>query len=272
MGSLPPLQVTVDAKGWSVILDVRLALDRRGPMLALRLAEELRVFLVPSLWEVLDNTIYYEDNPDRITEDPLGGKALFSAASDALKQWESARLELGLSSLCVSWVGDALHESCLPKDIDAGMPARFQFLAYALARRLAKARPELDAGWPLLDGARDVAALAAAMVRYRPIILTLTDGRREAPGLCRLLSACNIPCNEVAPEQSSYAKAYLNPILARSGAMELMWDGLQLAAVHLVPPRTLTLPPADADEAEPAITLDGSDSWEHAAAYWYSLP
>lgn len=273
MDSLPPLQVTVDTRGWSAILDVRLALHRLGPLLALRLAEELRVFLVPTLWEVLDNTVFYERHPERLIDDPLGGPASVPAANHALEQWETARMELGLSALRIFWAGDALHDSLLPKDMDAGLAGRFEQLAAGLAQRIAQAKPDLDAGWPLLDGSRDAAALSAAMIRYRPVILTLDEGEGDEPVLCRLLNTCDIKCRRVAPEATAQIRTYLNPILARSGAVELGWDGLRLAVVHLVTPRTLLMPPLSGEEKH-AFGDDAPlcDGWQGAAAYWYALP
>src|SRR5918996_1681440 len=172
MGALPPLQVTVDAKGWSCILDMRLALSRYGLVLALRLAEEMKVYLVPALWGLLDNTAFYERNPDYLASDPLLAKDQLPwlGSLQSLAQWETARLELGLSALKIFWAGDALHESSLPKEVDAGLIGRFERLCAGLERRLAAAQPELELGHPLLDASRDAAALAAAMARYRPVI------------------------------------------------------------------------------------------------------
>lgn len=275
MSVIPPLQVTVDVKDWSCILDVRLALSRYGLMLALRLAEELKVYLVPALWAVLDNTAYYERHPGYLAGDPLlsAGPLAGGECGMALAQWETARLELGLSALRVYWAGDALHESSLPKEVDAGAVGRFERLAEGLERRLADARPELESGHPLLDGSRDAAALAAAMARYRPIILTLGGESHDAePPLCRLLQACGIPCRGLEAERAGGSRAYLMPLLARCGVLELTWAGLHLAAVHLVTPRTFLMPPLSGEASDPpALDAAAEDWWQDAAAFWYPL-
>lgn len=272
MGPLPPLQVTVDTRGWSAILDVRLAIHRLGPLLALRLAEEVRVFLVPALWEVLDNTIFYERNPERLSDAIFASGKEDPQAPYALTQWETARLELGLSALRIFWAGDAMHESSLPKDMDAGLAVRFERLAEALTRRMEQSRPDLEAGWPLLDGSRDAAALSAAMIRYRPVILTLMEPGGDEPPLCRLLAACDIPCHPVEAAQAVHLRTYLYPLLARSGSLELGWDGLELALVHLVTPRTLLMQPLTGDDnLLLEETENRSDAWQDAAAYWYTL-
>jgi hypothetical protein len=274
MGVLPPLQVTVDVRGWSAILDVRLALHRQGLLLATRLAEELRVFLVPTLWEVLDNTAYFDRHPERLAEASPEMSDEITESSLALSQWERARLELGLSSLRIYWAGDTQHESSLPKDMDAGLSDRFGQLAEGLTRRLGMDLSELDAGWPLHEGSRDAAALAAAMTRYRPVILTLAESDGEAPALCNLLSASGIPCHQVSSAESQPVLDYLSPILARSAVLELAWDGLQLAMVHLVTPLALLMPTAieGEDKLFQPLSEPPPDPWSQASAYWYTLP
>ena len=276
MSVIPPLRITVDAKGWSCILDVRLALSRYGPMLALRLAEELKVYLVPSLWAVLDNTAYYERHPGYLAEDPLrsGEPSVCGEDETSLAQWETARQELGLFALRVYWVGDALHEASLPEEVDAGVVGRFERLAEGLERRLANARSELELGHPLLEGSRDALALAAAMARYRPIILTLSAGSHDAePPLGRLLRSCDIPCHGLEAECAGSLSGYLTPFLTRCGVLELTWAGLRLAAVHLVAPQAFLMPPLTADTSNfPAVDTVEQDWWAGAAAFWYPLP
>ncbi|WP_373510179.1 hypothetical protein [Thiocapsa sp.] len=165
MGPLPPFQVTVDTKGWFCVLDVRPALARHGPMLAL----------------------------------------------------------------------------------------------------------------PLVGGALDAAALAAAMSRYRPLILTLAEPSGDPPAICRLLAADGIDCRELNPVQSDPLRRELTPLLARSGALELCWTGLDLAVVHLVVPCPF-LGDALADRRPDLEALvdtgdDGDgDVWQDARVFWYRLP
>jgi hypothetical protein len=276
MGPLPPFQVTVDAKGWSCILDVRLALSLHGLMAALRLAEEVKVFLVPTLWQVLDNTSFYERHPDHLAMEPLlpGGVCLGVDGAVVLPQWETARLELGLSALRVYWAGDAVHESSLPKEVDPGVVASFERLAEGLARRLTDVRPDLRAeDFPLTNGSRDAAALAAAMARYRPLILTVAGSVGDEPPLCRVLQACRIPCQRMETERAAAVTAQMVPLMARCGVLELIWAGLPLTAVHLVAPRSflMTPQPGDADDLS-ALDAAREDGWQDAKAFWYPLP
>lgn len=281
MDTLPPLQVRVDRRGWSCILDVRLALVPLGPMLALRLAEELPVCLVPTLWDVLDNTACFESDPEALYGDPLipeGYPAGFFGLP-TLAQWERARTDLGFSALGIYWAGDALHQSSLPKGVDSGVVRRCDLFGEGLERRLQRARPELANGPPsrLLEGSIGALALAAAMTRYRPLILTLAvPGSDEPPPLGRLLGLCGIPSRRLSPGQSRETRRALAPLLARTGVMDLIWAGLPLVAMHLVVPGGLALGAAT-DEADDVDLLDPSaadsrDGWEDAAAFWYPLP
>ena len=283
MDTLPPLQVRFDSRRWSCILDVRLALAPLGPMLALRLAEELPVCLVPTLWSVLDNTAWFDANPQALYSDPLmpeGYPAGFFGGP-ALAQWERARTELGLSALGIYWAGDALHQSSLPKEVDPGVVRRFNAFGQGLELRLHGVRPELNTAppYPLVEGSIGAIALAAAMTRYRPLILSLA--LPETPGtppLCRLLADCGIPCRRLEAGQSRESRCALAPLLARTGAMDLIWAGLSLIAVHLVVPWGLTLGRVDPDpDMEDEDLLDptvahAEDGWQDATAFWYSLP
>ncbi len=274
MGMLPPLQVTVDARSWSVILDVRLALHRLGLMMATRLAEELRVFLVPALWEVLDNTAYLDRHPEQLAGQAVD-QQVTREANLALSQWERARLDLGLNALHIFWAGGDLHESSLPKDVDPGIGERFTRLAEDLSLRLGELWMDKAGYHPLDEGSRDAAALAAAMIRYRPVILTLCENDNEPPALCRLLSDGGLPCRKVSEDESLPIREFLNPLLTRSGVLELAWDGLQLAMVHLVAPQALLMTPDNEnirDVFEVPAQPPFPDAWSHASAYWYQLP
>jgi hypothetical protein len=284
MDGLPPLQVTLVRRGWSCILDVRLALAPLGPMLALRLAEELPVCLVPTLWQVLDNTAYFDSDPDALFGDPLVPEGYPSGffASPALAQWERARSLVGLSSRGIYWAGEALSQSSLPKEVDPGVVRRFDAFAHCLEQRLQGARPELATAppYPLLEGGIGALALAAAMTRYRPRILSLAvPGGAEPPPLCRLLGLCGIPTRRLDPAEAQETRQALGQLLAHTGVMDLIWAGLKPIAVHLVVPGGLDLDPPEPDpEVDTGLGplgpdgADGPDGWAGAAAFWYPLP
>ncbi|MEY6431830.1 hypothetical protein ABC977_05330 [Thioalkalicoccus limnaeus] len=275
MGPLPPFQVTVDSKGWLCVLDIRLALATQGPMLALRLAEELRVCLVPRLWSILDNTAHYQRCPADLLTDPFASSPGRAPDPRALAQWERVRLDLGLSAVKLYWAGDAMHESRLPKEVDAEVIERFERLGAALERRLLHVSPDMEPALPLLGGAMDATALAAAMARYRPLILTLAEPDQGVPALASLLATCGIESHEVGAVASQPLRRLLTPVLARSGVLELCWTGLDLTFVHLVAPRAFL--PEIPGEPAPDLGADrlsdsADDLWQDATAFWYRLP
>ncbi|UHD15645.1 hypothetical protein [Thiocapsa bogorovii] len=280
MGPLPPFQVTVDTKGWLCVLDVRLALARHGPMLALRLAEELRVCLVPRLWSILDNTTHYRLHPQDLLADPFADARTPMPDPASLDQWERARLDLSLPVLRLYWAGERIDESFMPKEVDSQVIQRFERFGLDLEQRLLGTAPDLEPALPLLGGALDATALAAAMSRYRPLILTLAEPSDEAPALCRLLAACGVDCRKVDSEQSRPLRRQLTPLLARSGALELCWTGLDLAVVHLVAPRAFLSEALDTPDPDLESDLESScgegdrldDVWQDASAFWYRLP
>lgn len=267
------MQVKIDSKGWSCILDVRLALARYGAELALRLADEMRVCLVPTLWDILDNSSYYRARPDALALDPLVPQAPTTESPDldTLRQWELTRATPGLAARSIHWAGDTLYESSLPDNVDAGVIARFDHYGQSLEQRLLRARPELGEQGPsrLLEGSVGALALAAAMAPYRPLVLTLTSAIDDGPPpLCQLLEWSGIRCRGLDAAESAAARAYLQPLLVRSSSIELLWAGLPLLVLHLVVPGAWSVLIGEDDALSgdiPAI-----DAWDGAVAFYWS--
>jgi hypothetical protein len=276
MSSLPPLDVSVSSRKMSCVLDGELALSRQGLLLALRLAEEANVWLFPALWRTLDNSQVYP-----------GGQVGPTASSTRRteQQWELTRLGTDLAGLQFFFVGDARHESLLPKDVGKDLVERFETLSAELDdlyRSNRQAGPVYD---PVFECNRDAIALATALIRHRPIVLSLSSGRatpeHSDPTICDFLHSCGIACRSVARDSTlTSVRGYLRPIFARSGVAELLWDlgqdGFELVILHLVAPHALVMPiEADLDRrygsgidldpapGEPAFWFSG------ASAYWW---
>src|SRR6266404_5118505 len=193
MSSLPPLDVSVSSRKMSCVLDGELALSRQGLLLALRLAEEANVWLFPALWRTLDNNQVY----------PAGQVRSFASPTRRTEQqWELTRLGTDLAGLQFFFVGDARHESLLPKDVGKDLVERFETLSAELDnlyRGNREAGPVYD---PVYECNRDTIALATALIRHRPIVLSLTSGRstreHSGPAICEFLDRCGIACQPVA--------------------------------------------------------------------------
>lgn len=288
MSSLPPLDVNVYARRPSCILDVELALSRCGLLLATRLAEEFNVWLVRALWEILDNTDFYAEPrrgliatassaPSAAATVPLWRCAM---RPDVIRQWEAARLGTDIAGLQLFWAGDARHDSFLPKDIDKDLVNHLDLLSAELDALSLRSEGEACCYDPVRDGFRDAVALAAALVRHRPIIFSMSaDGETSGPNLCAYLRDCGIGCRNIEDRRLvEPIRRNLLPMLARTGVLELTWTGLRFAAVHLIAPNA-TVMPAERDmdrrfpedgEYGPASVASGA--WfKDASAYWWTV-
>ena len=267
MSLLPPLDVSVSARRQSCILDVSLALSRCGLLFAVRAARELNVWLVRTLWQILDNTDFYRLNPQVLA---VGG---VDDAPQIIGEWEQARLESDLLGLNVFWAGDARHESLLPKDVDKQLILRFE-----------RASEDLDVDWagtdadydPVRECHRDAVALAMALMPYAPLILTLRagDAAEGEPAICRYLVECGIPARPVNGARSVRdLRANLSGIFARAGLAELIWAGLDVVAIHLVAPRALMLGAGFEHAFDEEVDLPNACHRAHdgASAWWWPL-
>jgi hypothetical protein len=287
MTSLPPLFLEIYAKRWSCVLDVPLVLQPYGLLCALRLAEEMNVWLVRMLWEILDNTRYYSDHPESLytgINDNSALQAEREVVVDSLAQWQQAREESGLASHRLFWLGDSTQESFFPNDVGADILERYEVLARSLDDKSKRtAKDKLDGGL-YYDCVRDVIALSSALNRYRPLILTVTPSRTknivEPPSLCRQLHSLGIHCRHVTEEVSARPlKDALLTIFARTGVTELIWAGLNLAVVQVVTPHVQFYSPETTvdDHFYEGMSsfVDSSDTrydyWKNAQAFWFSL-
>jgi hypothetical protein len=279
MSSLPPLDVSVSSRKMSCILDGDLALSRQGLLLAMRLAQETNVWLFRALWQALDNSHLYSipaaERQDR---------------REARLQWESARLETDLAGLQLFFVGDARHESLLPKDVGKDLVERFEGLAAELDGLHRWEGGDKAVYDPVYECYRDTAALATALIRHRPIIFSLcaqsggSDGSVTEPAICGFLRRCGIDCREVGADGEVAAiRRYLQPIFARSGVTELLWDlakhGGHLAVLHIIAAHAVVMPIETeldrryGDEITAAMpSEEQTAAWFHGAtAYWWKF-
>jgi hypothetical protein len=206
-----------------------------------------------------------------------------------LQQWEAARLETDLSGLQFFFVGDARHESLLPKGVNKDLVKRFELFSDELDALHGPPSDEEEAVYdPVYECRRDAAALATALIQHRPVVLSLcqrvrgqTKKDHAEPLLCGFLRRCGIESHLVDSGSVSALRDYFQPIFARSGLSELVWDlrreGLELAVIHIVAPRALVIPAGDGDndrygeEFAPALAGEGRvPTWfGEAQAYWW---
>ncbi len=288
---LPPLVIYADSHRRSCILDVPLALSRFGLLCAMRMAQELNVWLIRALWEVLDNTQYYLENPHVLlgqneNEEPPHTKALEAEQTElvvSLNQWQAARLETDLAGLKFYWTGDQCQESLLPKDCDVDLVTRYEILASSLdVNDDFSSRFGFSSRGPS-EFSRDAVALAGALIRYRPVVLTTMPrepddrSRPGEPSLCKYLRQSGIPCERVESQSSqSLVDNIWWPIFHRNGVTELVWAGLHIAAVHIVAPSALVMQIGDRWSPPQGDEYSAGDDparvcWDGASAHWYPI-
>jgi hypothetical protein len=289
MSSLPPLDVSLSSRKISCVLDGELALSRQGLLFAVRLAHEANVWLFRALWQALDNSYAYRVQLGSTPMRQYSALGL-SPCLLTLQQWESARLETDLAGLQLFFVGDARHESLLPKDVGKDLVERFEGLAAELDGLHRWEGGDEAVYDPVYECHRDTAALATALIRHRPIVFSLcaqsgeSDGAVTEPAICGFLRRCGIDCRGVGADgEVAAVRRYLQPIFARSGVTELLWDlakyGGHLAVLHIIAPHAVVMPIETelyrryGDEVTATIpSEEQTAAWFHdATAYWWKF-
>lgn len=277
------------------MLDTNLVLSSLlGLPLIQRLGEELDLWIIHELWQILDNTKAYLSHPEMLMPVRPGEK--YSAANvneekhllcKILNQWETARTEKDLAGLKIFWTGDALSESLIPKDVDNNVIYRFESLSSSLDVRVQKRLFSKEHNTIIIDCFRDAAALTAALMPYRGFMLTQMgpknniDESESEPVICSYLREWGIRCYKVGlDKKTQIEREFLLPIFARNGISELIWAGLNLSIVHLVVPEAVIMPaPKNEDDIfneDMPPPYEGKDSeekdwWAGATCFWYSL-
>jgi len=284
--------MTIDTERRACVLDTHLALSTFGLLLAQRLCSEFDLWLCRELWQILDNTNFYLSETNSLSTPLLEAGAHkghcvrnMDAMRHVLMQWEWARSETDLAGLRVFWIGDALSESLLPSRVDEHIVQRYERLARSLERRNNSGRGDnKQTGDSFGDCFRDAAALSVALMPCRCFILTQVpshgpETQIPEPSLCAYLRSRGIPVLPVTRERATVMQQnIITSMLDRSGVSELMWTGLDLAALHILAPRAIVLPSQEQDQATfpeplPSFMEDGEldDWWEGALGFWYSF-
>lgn len=283
MTAFPPLDVRVQGSKLSCIVDMRLALSRWGLMFSWRISEDVDVWFYRAFWALMDNSRCCID-PEELVAGPardIGAPLDLEVACEALSQWEPARLQENVPSFPFFYAGETSYESHLPKHSSGDLLRRFDLLAQSLHRRaVERAGAPRRTAHLQLDCWRDAAALTAALAHHRPLIFTVAEDPAQAPALCQFLDRCGIACRKMPwTGHDNPMRRYLLPMLIRTGAAELVWAGMPLAAVHIVAPRAFTIPKPKDDDSEDSDErfafgrewLPDGDLWERAVCIWYPL-
>ena len=288
--AIPDLNVTISQKRWACVLDPMLTLSRYGLPLVKQLNEVVELWISRELWNILDNTHFYLEQPESLLFDRF--TSISMTAQDrvrvqeivgALREWERIRMETDLSGLKLFWIGDRLGESLLPPEADSEIVWRYESLAEPLVCSQEDCLPFNEVLWSAF---RDVVALTAA--RGSAFILTqLPEGATasSSPAICDPLRKWGVPCKVISAQDpwAALERDYLRQLIVQGGLAKLFWAGLQLVVLHLLVPAATT---AWSESEMASDTLDfteGSlaelaqrqksaiDLWQGAQAFWYLL-
>lgn len=290
--------ITISHRRWACVLDSALALSVYGLPLVKQLGELVELWVVREFWHLLDNTEFYQKQPERL----LGqrGEGLASQEQPPLQQtlrtlqeWERLRLRVEPTQRHINFLADVVGDSCLPAGIDGDLIWRWESLAQSLDASLGKSLAQADA---VTLAYRDLAALAAA--RPACILTHRSEAERDQnqpPRLCKTLTQWGISCEEVEPGDAiaSLERDYFRTLLMHAGLSKFLWAGLDLVVVHLTVPAAATLSPnsdwPDSDwskaydfsdlETSDLETLDSSaefvnqlpNLWHAAQGWWYTI-
>ena len=251
----------------SCVLDASLALQPFGLLLALRLAQEWRVWLTRGLWPLVDSCRLFEAKPHLLAgeEGPERTAALLASLRDWHHAWLGARIGGRFH-----WIGDHRHESALPDDADEHLPARFERLAEALSGLDDDGGGALGAWSWRRDCGLEALALASALCMRPTVILTEWEEGETEPRLAKLWrEAGREPLELHLPGGPPIAL----PASVRVGLPPLLQGGRRLAAVHVAAPRAASAA-WDVDD-EPWVDDPGPaapfDPWAGAALAWHGL-
>ncbi len=288
--AISDLNVTVSQKRLACVLDPTLALSRYGLTLVKQLNEVVELWVGRELWNILDNTHFYLEQPESLLIDRF--TSISMTAQDrvrlqeivgALREWERIRMETDLSGLKLFWIGDRLGESLLPPKRIREIVWRYESLAEPLVCSQEGCLPFNEVLWSAF---RDVVALAAA--RGSAFILTqLPEGAtaNSSPAICDPLKKWGVPCKAISAQDpwAALERDYLRQLIVQGGLAKLFWAGLQLVVLHLLVPAATTAW-SESEMASDALAFteeslaelaqsqtSAIDLWQGAQAFWYSL-
>jgi hypothetical protein len=251
------------------VLDPWLCLQPSGPVLIQRLQPYVELWVVRELWNILDNSQYYQARPEALlsgpattstfdqlspselrrllqhstrtaelgsadgrTSDGSGQMVSYESLATSIHIWERIRASSDLAGLQLFWAGDSLAESLFP----AGTAGRTQAAYESAARILDRAlRPRT----PIACGQRDAVALAIALGGIPILGVASRDATAaRCPLHYEQLCASERLRISAAPEDALAAteRALWWNMLCGANANPLIWNGLHLGLLHVHAP------------------------------------
>jgi hypothetical protein len=270
MANVSSVEIRLGGQTPACVLDAELALSPFGLLLALRLAQEWRVWLSRSLWPMIDSYRLFDTQPHLVMEAGEPGRDEVQPLLTALGDWHQAWLGARINGR-FHWIGDHRHESDLPEDADEFLPQRFEMMAEALIG---------DEGGDTWSWRRtcgfEALALAGALSQRPTMILTLLRPGEREPRLVSLWQEeGGRPCKSLG--LNGGAAPIGLPPWVKIGLPPLLCDELTLCAVHVAAPRAAVLPyvlggdDLWASEDGDGMLAGTPDPWDGATLAWHAM-
>jgi hypothetical protein len=275
MPSLSSVEIRLNAQAPACVLDAGLALSPHGLLLATRLAREWPVWLVRSMWPMIDSDQLYRERPHLIQ---APGEAVESAQEliRALGDWHVAWLGNRVQGR-FQWIGDRRHESDLPADVDEQLPFRFEVLVNRLLGHGTESDERAVSAWSWRYTCACEALALAAALQTRPTIILAGREPESRPDTVTIWE--EFAGAECPPVVLNGSVPLCLPPSLQIGLPPLLGGEMRLAAIHVAAPRALALPwgPGsealwgEADPGFPNIDEPAPDPWEGATVAWHPL-
>ena len=272
-----PIKMQNQYQNWSCVLDPTIALSHHGVLIAESMSQEIELWVVQELWNIINDAEFYLDRTELITSQTIAVKERAAVAEViwSLKEWEKIKQEKDLAKLGMYWLGDNLQESLLPKDKPVEFFKQWHNSVTALDRRYQEVHQDDNI---LTLALRDTIALAANLKSAFVLTYQPTVNSNSSPAICKALENWGIPSQFINKRNPIVAmeRQHIRQLIIHAGLGKLLLAGVNLAAFYLVIPpvpnsiktiNSSTLPTFDPDRD---LALE-SYFWNNVKGVWYCL-
>ncbi|MBE9044163.1 hypothetical protein IQ255_07055 [Pleurocapsales cyanobacterium LEGE 10410] len=253
---------------WSCVLDPAIALSHHGVLIAENMGNEIELWVVRELWNIVNNADFYSQRPELITPQSINGQnnAMTAETIWSLREWEKEKQQKDLAKLGLYWLGDSLQESLLPNNKPAEFFGQWESMARALDRRNEQLNRDRDNILSLAF--RDTVALLASLKSAFVLTYQLPKNldRDPFPSIFGVLENWGIPCQMLNRRNPVIAmeRQYLRQLIVRAGLSKLLIAGVNLVVFHLVIPSNNT-------STNPIQTDSESTNLEQESYFWNNV-
>ncbi|MGQ0501756.1 MAG: hypothetical protein ACT4P0_03960 [Panacagrimonas sp.] len=285
--SAADLSITLRARRPLCVLDPALAFAHPAAVLLVRrLSGLLDVCMPQAFFRVLDSSDYYGRQPAPLLQ-WLGLKESEAGGlRHTLTSWQRLRGGGDVLRAPYYWLADSLPDSRLPPGVSGDFVRQAELLNAALHRHCGSHDTLAAQGESLAqESALDTFTLASALDGAFVLTRNLAT-RSSLHGLGQewgFASTQHLTASTPLDPYARHERSWLRSLVVQSMASATLWQGLQLAVMHVLAPCASTLdcgsPATDGDDPLDAPLADETlsaspalpDPWEGTHLWWYAL-